>query len=112
MDEKETEAKVMVLASMIEYQEGSVVSRTLIKKKSGTVTLFAFDKAQELSEHSAPYDAIVEVLEGSARITLDGEAFEIGPGELIILPAKRPHAVFAAERFKMMLIMIRSEQTG
>ena len=94
--------------NMVEYQPGSVVSRTLLKKEAGTVTLFAFDKGQGLSEHTAPYDALVHVLDGTAEITIAGEMRRVGKGGMIILPANRPHALNAAERFKMALVMIRS----
>jgi quercetin dioxygenase-like cupin family protein len=93
---------------LVEYQEGSVVSRTLLKKDTGTVTLFAFDKDQGLSEHTAPFDAMVQVLEGEAEILLDGKPFLLRGGEMILMPADIPHALRAVERFKMQLIMIRS----
>jgi quercetin dioxygenase-like cupin family protein len=92
---------------MIGYQEGSVVSRTLIKKEKGTVTLFAFDKGQELSEHTAPFDAMVYLLDGRAEVTISGRHSTLAPGEMIIMPANEPHALKAVEKFKMMLIMIR-----
>jgi len=96
------------LSSMVEYQSGSVVSQTLLEKKTGTVTLFAFDKGQGLSEHTAPYDAMVLVVEGEAEIAISGKAHRVSAGQMIVMPANDPHALRAAERFKMLLIMIRS----
>lgn len=90
------------------YQEGAVVSRQLLNKKTGTVTLFAFDAGQSLSEHTAPFDAMAFVLEGKTEITISGKVYALVEGEMIIMPANQPHAVKAVERFKMMLIMIRS----
>ncbi|MBC7238840.1 MAG: cupin domain-containing protein, partial [Chloroflexi bacterium] len=95
------------LNGLVNYQEGSIVSRTLIDKKTGTVTLFAFDRGQGLSEHTAPFDAMVIVLEGKAQITIEGKAHLLSGGEMIIMPATTPHAVRAAERFKMLLGRIR-----
>jgi quercetin dioxygenase-like cupin family protein len=103
-------AKKLVMADLISYQEGAVVSRTLVDKKTGTVTLFAFDKGQGLSEHSAPYDALILVLDGKVEIKIDGVPQELGVGEMIILPAEHPHAVRALSPFKMILTMVRSEQ--
>jgi quercetin dioxygenase-like cupin family protein len=96
------------LANMLDYQEASVVSRTLIDKKTGTVTLFAFDKQQGLSEHTAPYDALVQIIDGEAEVTISGKKHQLKQGEMIIMPANKPHALKAIERFKMMLVMIRS----
>ena len=96
------------LAEAVDYQEGSVVSRTIIKKKTGTVTVFAFDEGQGLSEHTAPFDALVNIVDGEAKITVSGEAFTVKSGEFAILPADQPHAVQALVRFKMVLTMIRS----
>ncbi len=93
---------------MVDYKESSVVSRTLIDKKTGTVTLFAFDKGEGLSEHTAPFDALVNILDGEAEILISGVPFVLGAGEMIIMPANEPHALKAIERFKMMLVMIRS----
>lgn len=95
-------------ADLVEYQTGSVVSRMMVFKKSGTITLFAFDQGEGLSEHTAPYDAIVTVLEGEARIMIEGEPFTLKAGEMIIMPAEKPHAVEAISRFKMMLTMIHA----
>ena len=101
-------AKILKLSEFVNYQEGSVVSRTTIDKKPGTVTLFAFDKGQGLSEHTAPYDAMVYIFDGEAEISISGETFNVKTGEMIILPANKPHALNAKERFKMMLVMIRA----
>jgi len=96
------------LVELAGYQEGSVVSRVLIRRNTGNVTLFAFDEGQELSEHTAPFDALVHVLEGKAEIVIAGKSFQLGAGEVILMPANRPHALRAISKFKMLLIMIRS----
>jgi quercetin dioxygenase-like cupin family protein len=96
------------LVELADYQEGSVVSRTIIDKKTGTVTFFAFDERQGLSEHTAPFDALVYLLEGEAEIVISGKPIRLTDGEMVIMPANRPHAVRAAKRFKMILTMIRS----
>ena len=96
------------LVDLVAYQEASVVSKTLIKRETGTVTLFAFDKGQGLSEHTAPFDAMVCVLEGIAEITISGNLVAVRQGEMLVMPANEPHALKAVERFKMMLTMIRS----
>jgi quercetin dioxygenase-like cupin family protein len=101
-------AEVLRLAGLVNYQDGSVVSRTLVKRPSGTVTLFAFDDGQGLSEHSAPFDALVQLLEGEAEIAVAGKPFVCKEGEAILLPANQPHAVKARGRFKMLLTMIKS----
>ncbi|WP_258084740.1 cupin domain-containing protein [Thermococcus thermotolerans] len=102
-------SEVENLKGMVDYQEGSIVSRTLLDKKTGSVTLFAFDKGQRLSEHTAPFDAMVYVLEGEAEITISGRHYRLKEGEMIIMPANEPHAVNAPEKFKMLLVMIKSE---
>ncbi|OQY29963.1 MAG: cupin [Candidatus Cloacimonetes bacterium 4572_55] len=102
------EASVHNLVDLIAYQEDSVVSKTLIKKKTGTVTLFAFDRGQGLSEHTAPFDALVYVLDGIVEVTISGKPITVKSGEAIVMPASQPHALKATERFKMMLTMIRS----
>ncbi|HPB31712.1 MAG TPA: cupin domain-containing protein [Candidatus Sumerlaeota bacterium] len=102
------ENAALELVDLIAYQEGSVVSKTLIEKKSGTVTLFAFAPGQGLSEHTAPFDAMVCVLDGAAEITISGNPIVVRKGGMIIMPANKPHALKAIEQFKMMLIMIRS----
>ncbi len=96
------------IRDLIDYQTGSVVSRTLIDQKEGTVTVFAFDQGEGLSEHSAPFDALVTLLEGRARISIGGRPHEMGKDDMIIMPADIPHAVEAVEAFKMLLVMIRS----
>lgn len=101
-------AQTMKMISLAEYQEGSIVSRTLIDKKAGTVTFFAFDEGQGLSEHVAPFDALVSVLDGEAEVAISGKIHRVKEGEAIILPAKKPHALKAISRFKMMLIMIKA----
>jgi quercetin dioxygenase-like cupin family protein len=98
--------QVHPLRELVEYQTGAVSSRMLVFKRSGTITLFAFDEGEELPEHTAPYDAILTVLEGTARVTIRGREFSLSEGELIIMPANIPHAVFASTRFKMELVMI------
>ena len=92
---------------LLDYQEGSVISRTLIDKKTGTVTLFAFDEGQGLSEHTAPFDALVHIIDGEAEITISGKGIHVKGGEMVIMPAHEPHALRALKRFKMVLIMIR-----
>lgn len=96
------------LLDLVSYQEGAVVSKTLIDKKTGTVTLFAFGNGQGLSEHTAPFDALVQVLDGEVDIRIAGQAFQLKPGEIIVMPANEPHALKAISPFKMMLTMIRS----
>jgi quercetin dioxygenase-like cupin family protein len=96
------------LADLADYQTGSVVSRTIIDKKTGTVTLFAFDEGQGLSEHTTPFDALVYILDGEAEVVISGKPISVKQGEMVIMPADRPHALRAVKRFKMVLIMIRS----
>lgn len=93
---------------MVSYQDAAVVSRQITKADAGNVTLFAFDKEQGLSEHTAPFDALVYVLEGEARVTISGNPFDLKAGDAIVMPANEPHALFAVERFKMLLTMIRA----
>jgi quercetin dioxygenase-like cupin family protein len=100
-------SQIMKMFSLAEYQEDSIVSRTLIDKEAGTVTFFAFDEGQGLSEHVAPYDALVSVLDGEAEITVSGKTFSLKEGEIMILPANKPHALKAIRKFKMMLTMIK-----
>ena len=109
--EKGTEhfvGKATRLIDLIDYQEGSVVSREIISKKTGTVTLFAFDEGQGLSEHTAPFDAFVYCLDGEAEITISGNSTRLKEAEMIIMPAHEPHALKALKKFKMLLIMIRT----
>ncbi len=101
-------AQASSLTDLINYQEGSVVSRTIIDRKAGTVTLFAFDENQGLSEHTAPYDALVFLLEGEAEVVISGKPIRLKTGEITIMPANEPHALTAVTRFKMLLTMIRS----
>lgn len=104
------EAESHDLAALADYAEGAIVSRTLMENPSGTVTLFAFDAAQGLSEHSTPYDAMVQVLEGRADWTIGGKAVPVGAGEVVILPGGVPHGVRAPERFKMLLTMLKTKR--
>src|SRR5512143_1780435 len=99
--------QITKLADLADYQKGSVVSRTIIDKKTGTVTLFSFDEGQGLSEHTAPFDALVYVLDGEAEISVSGKPLHVKAGEITIMPAHRPHALRAVKRFKMLLVMIR-----
>ena len=101
-------AKAIKLVDMVAYQEGSVVSRMIINKKIGSVTLFAFAEGQGLSEHKAPYDALVNIIDGEAEITISGKIIEAKKGDMVIVPADQPHALKAVRKFKMMLVMIRS----
>ncbi len=96
------------LSSLVEYADDSIVSKTVIDKKAGTITLFAFDKGQRLSEHRAPFDAVVQVVDGVGRITIAGVDNDISAGQIIIMPADVPHSVTADQRFKMLLTMIRN----
>jgi len=98
----------LTMTDLIGYQEGSVVSRTLIDKKIGTVTVFAFGAGQGLSEHTVPYDALVQILDGDAEITIAGTVHKLAAGRMIIMPAGKPHSVKAVRRFKMLLVMIRA----
>lgn len=100
-------SEVLHMAELVSYQDGSVVSRQITKADAGNVTLFAFDKEQELSEHTAPFDALVHVLDGDAEIRISGRAFNLKTGDAIIMPADEPHALRALSRFKMLLTMIR-----
>ena len=101
-------AKVSRLADLVEYQQGSVVSRTIIDKETGTLTLFAFDKEQGLSEHTAPFDAMVYIVDGQAEVTISGKPLRLKEGDIVTMPSNKPHALRAIEKFKMMLVMIRS----
>lgn len=101
-------AQANKLASLVTYQDGAVVSRTIIDKKVGTVSLFAFDEGQGLSEHTAPYDALVYIIDGEAEITISGKSLRLDEGEVVIMPAGEPHGLRATKRFKMVLTMIRA----
>ena len=100
--------KAHSLIGMVDYQKEAVVSKTIIEKKTGTVTLFAFDQGQGLSEHTTPFDALVQVLDGEVEIKISGIPFHLKQGEIIIMPANEPHALSAVKSFKMLLTMIRS----
>jgi quercetin dioxygenase-like cupin family protein len=104
--------KVLATNDLVHYQDGTVASRMIVFRKAGTITLFAFDAGEGLSEHSAPYDAILAVTDGEAVISIAGSPFTVRTGEMIILPANIPHAVQAKERFKMTLTMIREQENG
>lgn len=101
-------ATALDLVKMVEYQPGSIVSRTLLQVQNGTVTLFAFDEGQELSEHTAPLDALAYILDGEAEITVSGKPHRLAAGQMIIMPANQPHALQAIRRFKMLLVMIKN----
>ena len=100
--------KAAKLTGLVSYQEGSIVSKTIVEKKTGTVTLFAFDGGQGLSEHTAPFDALVCILDGAATVTISGKSHRLEEGESILMPANEPHALEGPGKFKMMLTMIRS----
>jgi len=100
--------KALKAKDLVGYDKGAVVSRTIIEKKTGTVTIFSFDKGQGLSEHTAPFDALVEILDGEAEIIISGKSGKVKMGEFIIMPAHKPHALKAVKKFKMALVMIRS----
>ena len=97
------------LADQVDYADGSVVSKILLKKDTGNITLFSFDSDQGLSEHTAPFDAVVQILDGRAEITIGGETHSVKVGEMLIMPANVPHALHAPSRFKMLLVMIRGK---
>ena len=100
-------SEVLTMAELVAYQAGAVVSRQITKAEAGNVTLFAFDKDQELSEHTVPFDALLHVLEGEGEIKISGQPYQLKTGDAIIMPADEPHAVRAVKRFKMLLTMIR-----
>lgn len=106
---KDILGKALNLADLVPYQKGSVVSREILNKQTGTLTIFAFDKGEGLSEHTAPFDASVYILDGEAKIFISGKPHNVKKDELIIMPANKPHALKAIKRFKMLLIMIRSQ---
>ena len=105
---EELKARVLRIETLIDYQEGAVVSREIIRKNTGTVTIFAFDKGEGLSEHTAPFDAMVQITAGKAEVTISGNKNVLEKGDMIIMPANEPHSLHALERFKMILTMIRS----
>jgi len=100
-------AKPQSLSELVQYADDSVVSKTILDKKVGTLTLFAFDAGQGLSEHQAPYDAVVQIIDGNALLTIGGKNIQVSTGQLIVMPANVPHAVTADEKFKMLLTMVR-----
>ena len=108
MEQEDIRGEARSLSGLVEYQEGAVVSRTLLKKERGSVTLFAFDQGQELSEHTVPHDALVCLVDGEAEITVAGVPHGLSQGDTILMPGGQPHAVRATGRFKMLLTMIRS----
>jgi len=107
-DNNKLVAQVNKLDALVNYQDGSIVSRTIIDKKSGTLTLFAFWQGQALSEHTAPFDALVYIVDGQADISISGKPQRVSAGEMIIMPANQPHALQAVSNFKMLLVMIRA----
>ena len=104
------EPEIKELINLVDYQDGSVVSKQIIKRKVGTVTIFAFDEGEGLSEHTAPFDALVQVLDGAVRIKIAAEPYDLKAGDMIILPVDVPHSLKALTRFKMLLTMIRSKK--
>jgi quercetin dioxygenase-like cupin family protein len=107
-DQENLSARAIPITGLVDYQTGAVVSRTLMDKQSGTVTLFAFDTGQGLSEHTTPYDALVLILEGQADVTISGRTLTARQGDMVIMPAHQPHALRAPKQFKMVLVMLRS----
>jgi quercetin dioxygenase-like cupin family protein len=106
-DSTDLKGKTLVLSALVQYQDGAVVSREVVRGKAGTVTAFAFDKGQQLSEHIAPFDALAVGVDGAADVTIGGQVHTVKTGEMIIMPAGIPHALNAVARFKMMLVMIK-----
>lgn len=100
---------IFTFAKSVEYEDGAIVSKTVLKKQTGNISLFAFDKGEALSEHTAPFDAMIQIVDGKGEIIIGGKSFILGTGKCIIMPANVPHAVKAAERFKMVLTMIKSD---
>jgi len=99
--------QVKNLSDLVKYQENAVVSSEIIKKDTGIITVFAFDKGQELSEHTTPFDALVNIIDGQAEVTISGNLYTVKKGEMIIMPANEPHSLKAVEKFKMLLVMIK-----
>ena len=99
--------QVKNLSDLVKYQENAVVSSEILKKDAGTVTVFAFDKGQGLSEHTAPFDALVNIIDGRAEVLISGKLFTVKEGEMIVMPANKPHSLKAVEKFKMLLVMIK-----
>jgi quercetin dioxygenase-like cupin family protein len=107
-DREQLIAQALKLDTLVDYQDGSIVSRTIIDKKTGTLTLFAFSRGQALSEHTAPYDALVYIIDGKAEVTISGKPQGVKVNEMIIMPANQPHALKAVTNFKMLLVMIKA----
>ena len=107
VESEDIRGRVLSLADLVDYQRDAIVSRTLLKRDTGSVTLFAFDQSQDLSEHTVPHDAMVQILDGEAEITISGVGHHLTQGQTIVMPANQPHAVAAITRFKMALTMIR-----
>jgi quercetin dioxygenase-like cupin family protein len=107
-DTEKITTQAVRFADLVEYQKDAIVSRTIIDKKTGTVTLFAFDEGQKLSEHTAPFDALAHILDGEAEVVISGESLRLNEGEMVLMPANKPHALRAVKKFKMVLTMIRS----
>lgn len=105
---KDLRGKAFGLSALLDYQDNAVVSREIIKKNTGTVTLFAFDQGQGLSEHTAPFDAAIYVLDGRVRVNISGRPHTVGKGQMIIMPANKPHSLKAIRKFKMLLVMLKS----
>lgn len=108
VDETKSDVQVLGLSSLVEFQKGVAVSRTIVDKKAGTVTLFAFDEGEGLSEHTAPYDALVYMLDGTAEAKIGGTLYMPNEGDFVVMPANKPHALRAIKQFKMILIMVRA----
>ena len=108
LDSKNLAAKVARLSDLVDYQENAIVSRTIIDKKTGTITLFAFDEGQSLSEHTAPFEVLVYILDGEAEVAISGKHLNLKIGEMTIIPTNEPHALRALKKFKILLVMIRS----
>jgi len=108
MEKKNLVGEAVKFVNLLDYQLGAVVSRTILDKTAGTVTLFAFDESQALSEHTVPFDALVNIIDGQAEILISGKPYRLGAGESIIMPANKPHALRAVKKFKMVLVMIRA----
>lgn len=108
LEQLDIKSRVLKTIELVDYQEDAVVSRTIIDKTTGTITLFAFDEGQGLSEHTAPFDALVQILDGEAEITISGEKNYLKANEMIVMPANEPHALKAVKKFKMLLTMVKS----
>ncbi len=104
---REISGKIFKIGELIEYQEGSIVSKTLVDRETGTLTLFAFDEGQTVSEHTAPYEALLQILEGKAKVTISGKDLELKSGESTVIPSSEPHSLKAEEKFKMFLTMVK-----